>query len=79
MIAKRSGRLTDGILHLLSERAVHPLLWHPHYAHNQMVRSEIAFHEKAGRSQVGSFVFRWTKIYLSGRVCRCRHASIRTL
>src|SRR5579864_1288703 len=23
--------------------------------------------------------FRWTKIYLSGRVCRCRHASIRTL
>src|SRR5580692_11353394 len=40
--------------------------------------SVIAFHEKAGRSQVGSVVFRWTRFFLppSGR---CRHASIRTL
>jgi len=40
--------------------------------------SEIAFHEKAGRSQVGSFVFSLDKFFLppSGH---CRHASIRTL
>src|SRR5580698_11211310 len=38
----------------------------------------MAFHEKAGRSQVGSVVFRWTRFFLppSGH---CRHASIRTL
>jgi hypothetical protein len=37
-----------------------------------------AFHEKAGRSQVGSVVFSLDKVFLppSGR---CRHASIRTL
>jgi len=40
--------------------------------------SVIAFHEKAGRSQVSAFVFLLNKVYLppSGR---CRHASIRTL
>ena len=40
--------------------------------------SEIAFHEKASRSQVGSFVFSLDMVFLppSGR---CRHASIRTL
>jgi hypothetical protein len=44
----------------------------------QVVLSEIAFHEKAGRSQVGSFWFSLDKVFLppSGR---CRHASIRTL
>jgi hypothetical protein len=38
----------------------------------------MAFHEKAGRSQVGSVVFRWTRFFLppSGH---CRHASIRTV
>ena len=40
--------------------------------------SEIRFHEKAGRSQVNSFVFLLNKVFLlpSGH---CRHASIRTL
>ena len=40
--------------------------------------SEIAFHEKAGRSQVDSLLFFWTRFFLppSGH---CRHASIRTL
>ena len=40
--------------------------------------SVIAFHEKAGRSQVDSSLFLWTKVFLppSGH---CRHASIRTL
>jgi hypothetical protein len=44
----------------------------------QMNMSVMAFHEKAGRSQVGSFVFSLNKFFLppSGR---CRHASIRTL
>jgi hypothetical protein len=41
--------------------------------------SDIAFHEKAGRSQVGNFVFLLDKVFLSGRVSHCRHASIRTL
>jgi hypothetical protein len=30
--------------------------------------SEIAFHEKAGRSQVGSFVFSLDKVFLSRRI-----------
>jgi len=40
--------------------------------------SVIAFHEKAGRSQVGSSVFSLNTFFLqpSGH---CRHASIRTL
>ena len=40
--------------------------------------SEIAFHEKAGRSQAHSFRFCWTKI-VSLPSDHCRHASIRTL
>jgi hypothetical protein len=39
--------------------------------------SAIAFHEKAGRSQVDSFVFLLDKFFFSGRVSRCRHPSIR--
>ena len=39
----------------------------------------MAFHEKAGRSQVGSFVFSLDKLFLFCRVSRCRHPSIRTL
>ena len=34
----------------------------------QGVLSVIAFHEKAGRSQVGSFVFSLDKVFLSRRV-----------
>src|ERR1039458_1264358 len=37
-----------------------------------------AFHEKAGRSQVGSFVFSLDKFF-SPPSCHCRHPSIRTL
>jgi len=42
------------------------------------ILSVIAFHEKAGRSQVGSFVFSLDKVFLLPS-CRCRHPSIRTL
>ena len=38
----------------------------------------MAFHEKAGRSQVNSFVFLLDKVFLPPSR-RCRHASIRTL
>src|SRR5438309_7730001 len=38
----------------------------------------IAFHEKAGRSQGGSFLFSWDKVF-SPAECHCRHPSIRTL
>jgi len=38
----------------------------------------MAFHEKAGRSQVDSFLFFVDKCF-SRRVSHCRHASIRTL
>jgi hypothetical protein len=41
-------------------------------------RSEKAFHEKAGRSQVGSFVFALDKAFLRPS-CRSCHPSIRTL
>jgi hypothetical protein len=41
--------------------------------------SVIAFHEKAGRSQVGSFVFSLDKVFLFLPSSHCRHASIRTL
>ncbi len=40
--------------------------------------SDNAFNEKAGLSQVGSFVFSLDKV-CSGRVSHCRHPSIRTL
>jgi hypothetical protein len=40
--------------------------------------SVIAFHEKAGRSQVDSFVFFVNK-FVARRVSHCRNASIRTL
>jgi hypothetical protein len=40
--------------------------------------SEIAFHEKAGRSQVDSVVFSLDKVF-SSPSRRCRHFSIRTL
>ena len=43
------------------------------------VLSVIAFHEKAGRSQVGSFVFSLDKVFLFLPSSHCRHASIRTL
>ena len=39
----------------------------------------IAFHEKAGRSQVDSFVFSLDKVFLFLPSGHCRHASIRTL
>jgi hypothetical protein len=42
------------------------------------VLSAIAFHEKAGRSQVDSFVFSLDKILFQPSRC-CRHPSIRTL
>src|SRR5271169_6318164 len=38
-----------------------------------------AFHEKAGRSQVGSFVFSLDKCFFSPPSRHCRHPSIRTL
>ena len=38
----------------------------------------MAFHEKAGRSQVNSFGFLFDKVF-SGPSSHCRHASIRTL
>ena len=44
----------------------------------QFSKSEIAFHEKAGRSQVGSFCFSVDKVFLLPSY-RCRHPSIRTL
>jgi hypothetical protein len=40
-------------------------------------KSEIAFHEKAGRSRVGSCLFSLDR-FVSRRVA-CRHPSIRTL
>jgi len=39
----------------------------------------MAFHEKAGRSQVDSFVFSLDNVFLSPPSSHCRHASIRTL
>jgi hypothetical protein len=41
--------------------------------------SAIAFHEKVGRSQVDSLLFSLDKLFSPGRVCGCRHPSIRTL
>ena len=41
--------------------------------------SAMAFHEKAGRSQVGSVVFSLDKGFLSAERHSCRHPSIRTL
>ena len=41
--------------------------------------SEIAFHEKAGRSQVGSFCILLDKVFFLPSRHHCRHASIRTL
>src|SRR5208283_4753939 len=32
-----------------------------------------AFHEKAGQSQVGSFVFSWDKVFSPPPSCHCRH------
>src|SRR5579864_2319479 len=46
-----------------STRAWEPTLLWNHYAQNPSM-SEIAFHEKAGRSQVGSFVFSLNKVFL---------------
>jgi hypothetical protein len=43
------------------------------------VLSVMAFHEKAGRSQVGSFVFSLDRFFLFPPSSHCRHASIRTL
>ena len=37
------------------------------------------FHEKAGRSQVGSSAFPLVKVFLSPPSGHCRHPSIRTL
>jgi hypothetical protein len=41
--------------------------------------SVIAFHEKAGRSQVDSCLASLNKVFSPCRVSHCRHASIRTL
>src|SRR3979409_777073 len=41
--------------------------------------SVMAFHEKAGRSQVDSCRASWNNDFFSRRVSHCRHASIRTL
>ena len=43
------------------------------------VLSVTAFHEKAGWSQVGSFIFSLDKVFLFPPSSHCRHASIRTL
>jgi hypothetical protein len=43
------------------------------------ILSVMAFHEKAGRSQVGSFVFSLDKVCFLPPSSHCRHASIRTL
>ena len=43
------------------------------------VLSEMAFHEKAGRSQVDSSLAWLDIVCFSRRVDHCRHASIRTL
>jgi hypothetical protein len=45
----------------------------------QLVLSVMAFHEKAGRSQVGSFVFSLDKVFLFPPSRHCRPASIHTL
>jgi hypothetical protein len=42
------------------------------------ILSVIAFHEKAGRSQRGSFLFSWDKVF-SPAECHYRHPSIRPL
>jgi len=39
----------------------------------------MAFHEKAGRSQVGSFAFSLGEVFLFPPSGHCRHASILTL
>jgi hypothetical protein len=39
----------------------------------------IAFHEKAGRSQVDLVCFSLDKVFLSAELLLCRHPSIRTL
>jgi hypothetical protein len=49
----------------------------PHYAQNPSM-SEMAFHEKAGQSQVDSFVFSLDKVFLPPSR-HCRHPSIRPL
>jgi hypothetical protein len=57
------------------------LLCQRHYTHCPLrkgVLSVIAFHEKAGRSQVGSFVFSLDKVFLPPSRYHCRHPSIRT-
>ena len=43
------------------------------------VLSVTAFHEKAGRSQVGFFVFSFSKVFSFQPSRHCRHPSIRTL
>jgi hypothetical protein len=44
-----------------------------------MVKSEIAFHEKAGRSQAVSSPIPILRQGFSPPSCHCRHPSIRTL
>jgi len=43
------------------------------------IMSVMAFHEKAGRSQVDSVVFSLDKVFLLPSCHHCRHPSIRTL
>ena len=45
---------------------------------DQRSKRVMAFHEKAGRSQVISFVCLLAKVFLLPS-CHCRHPSIRTL
>ncbi len=62
----------------ISTRTNRQLAKHPHIAQNPSI-SEIAFHEKAGRSQGNSGFMLFAKLFLPLPIRRCRHASIRTL
>jgi hypothetical protein len=64
-------------LHLIVDKSVYRSLT-PKKAKGKAHSCAIAFHEKAGRSQVGSIVFSLDKVF-SCRVSHCRHPSIRTL
>jgi len=56
-----------------------PIAWPRISSPTTGILSAMAFHEKAGRSQVGSSVFSFGKFSLFPPSSHCRHASIRTL
>ena len=60
---------------------VRQLLQHPHSTYHPATRilSVMAFHEKAGRSQVDSLLASLNKVFFLPPSGHCRHASIRTL